>query len=179
MSSPQRTLLVLIVVLFLSGMTLSAAQQDPPKPPDKEPDPKAEKEAPAPDIALPAERRTPKVIAAAEDLIKAEAWNEATLLLQSLLDRKENLFVEVKRNGETHWVSVHREANCLLGSMPAKGLELCAKFMEIVGSSILIEGSALGSSAEASVSPTLTESMPAMQIMSPAWALSASILFSP
>jgi outer membrane protein assembly factor BamB len=72
-------------------------------------------------VTLPTDRSARRRIEVAEDFIKQELWGEAARVLQTLLDTKEDLFVEVTRNGNTHWVSLRREANRLLGGMPPQG----------------------------------------------------------
>lgn len=79
-------------------------------------------------ITLPSDRQAKKRIEAAEDCIKDEDWGNAARLLQALLDAKEDVFLQVRRqdlNGRetVHWTSVRAEANRLIGSMPAHGLQ--------------------------------------------------------
>src|SRR5262249_46301666 len=53
-------------------------------------------------------------------------WGQAARHLQELLKIKEDVFLEVKRDGKSkpQWVSVRAEANRLIGSMPAEGLAI-------------------------------------------------------
>ncbi|MCI0461393.1 MAG: PQQ-binding-like beta-propeller repeat protein, partial [Gemmataceae bacterium] len=79
-------------------------------------------------ITLPTDRDLKKRLEAAEEYIKEEAWGMAARLLQSILDSKEDVFVQVRRKGldgqETiHWASARAEANRLIGRMPLKGVE--------------------------------------------------------
>jgi len=79
-------------------------------------------------ITLPTDNRHKKRLEAAVDYMKEAAWGKASQVLQSLLDIKEDVFVQVTRkdnNGkETYpWVSVRAEANRILGTMPQEGLE--------------------------------------------------------
>jgi outer membrane protein assembly factor BamB len=74
-------------------------------------------------ITFPTDRKARRSIDAAEDFIKEEAWGEAARLLQSLLDTREDVFIEVKRDNASRWTSLRGEANRLLGSMPLKGRE--------------------------------------------------------
>jgi outer membrane protein assembly factor BamB/tetratricopeptide (TPR) repeat protein len=80
-------------------------------------------------ITLPTDRQIKKRLEAAQDdYIKHEAWTEAAALLQSVLNSKEDVFVPVKRKGrdnqeKVHLVSARKEANRLIGTMPASGLE--------------------------------------------------------
>jgi tetratricopeptide (TPR) repeat protein len=56
-------------------------------------------------------------------------WNEAVTALQTILDNKDDFYAQVKQR-DTHgqetvrWTSVKFEANNLLGSMPAEGLDV-------------------------------------------------------
>jgi outer membrane protein assembly factor BamB len=72
-------------------------------------------------FSFPTDRKARRTLEAAEDFIKDQSWGEAAKLLQSLLDTKEDVFVEVKRGETTHWTSLKGEANRLLGTMPAEG----------------------------------------------------------
>jgi outer membrane protein assembly factor BamB len=72
-------------------------------------------------LTLPTDRKAKRSIDVAQDLIKQEKWGEAAVVLQSLLDTKEDLFVEVERNGATHSVSLRGEANRLIGTLPPQG----------------------------------------------------------
>jgi tetratricopeptide (TPR) repeat protein len=65
----------------------------------------------------------------ARDCIKDKAWNDAVTALQSILDNKEDFYVQVKER-DAHGREVSRrtsvkfEANNLLGSIPKEGLEV-------------------------------------------------------
>ncbi len=72
-------------------------------------------------FSFPTDRKARRTLEAAEDFIKDHSWGEAAKLLQSLLDTKEDVFVEVKHGEATHWTSLKSEANRLLGTMPAEG----------------------------------------------------------
>src|SRR6202035_4546990 len=79
-------------------------------------------------ITLPKDREVKKNLEAAADYIKKESWVEACKFVQSVLNRKEDVFVQVKRRGadnqeKVRWVSARAEANRLIGEMPANGLE--------------------------------------------------------
>jgi outer membrane protein assembly factor BamB/tetratricopeptide (TPR) repeat protein len=70
-----------------------------------------------------------QVINVARDCVKDKAWEEAVTALQALLDNKEDHYVQVHdldaQGKETlRWTSVKFEANNLLGSMPAEGMEV-------------------------------------------------------
>jgi outer membrane protein assembly factor BamB len=79
-------------------------------------------------IQLPTDSRLRKKLDAAQDYIKEESWGEASRILQSLLDAEQDSFVPVPgkdANGKPTqtMVSVKTEANRLLGTFPAQGLE--------------------------------------------------------
>jgi outer membrane protein assembly factor BamB len=68
-----------------------------------------------------------QVINVARDCVKDKAWEEAVTALQSLLDNREDHYVQVRDKDAVgkemlRWTSVKFEANNLLGSMPADGL---------------------------------------------------------
>ncbi len=70
-----------------------------------------------------------QVINVARDCVKDEEWEEAVTALQALLDNKEDHYVQVRDRDaagkETQrWTSVKFEANNLLGTMPAAGLQV-------------------------------------------------------
>jgi outer membrane protein assembly factor BamB len=80
-------------------------------------------------LSLPTDRKAKKSLESAEDLIKEEDWTKATYVLQSLLNSKQDLFVEIKRvdaddKESKQWTSIRLEANRLLGTLPPKGLEV-------------------------------------------------------
>lgn len=65
----------------------------------------------------------------ARDCIKDKAWNDAVTALQTILDTKEDYYIQVKRrdsagHDKVRWTSVKFEANNLLGTMPANGLDV-------------------------------------------------------
>jgi len=66
----------------------------------------------------------------ARDCITDKKWDDALTVLQTILDNKEDFYVQVKerdrRTGqeEVRWSSVKFEANNLLGSMPDEGLDV-------------------------------------------------------
>src|SRR5437016_3629444 len=94
--------------------------------------PEAAKEEMTDALSMPTDRKAEKSIQAAQDLIKEEKWGEAASILQKLLESKEDIFVEVERRTKgpdgkeqvtRQRTSLRVEANRLLGTMPAKGLE--------------------------------------------------------
>src|SRR5207249_11444748 len=94
--------------------------------------PEAAKEEMTDALSIPTDRKSQKSIDAAQDMIKEEKWGEAASILQKLLESKEDIFVEVERRTKgpdgkeqitRQQTSLRVEANRLLGTMPAKGLE--------------------------------------------------------
>jgi outer membrane protein assembly factor BamB/tetratricopeptide (TPR) repeat protein len=74
-------------------------------------------------ITFPTDRKAKTSLSLAEDFIKEKSWGEASRILQSLLESKEDVFVEVERNGKPTRTSLWREANRLVGAMPPQGRE--------------------------------------------------------
>jgi outer membrane protein assembly factor BamB/tetratricopeptide (TPR) repeat protein len=74
-------------------------------------------------ITFPTDRKAKTSLGLAEDFIKEKSWGEASRILQSLLESKEDVFVEVERNGKPTRTSLWREANRLVGAMPPQGRE--------------------------------------------------------
>ena len=79
-------------------------------------------------VSLPRDNKMKSRIEAAQDYIKSGDWAEACNVLQKLLEIKEDVFAEIARKGAdgkatTALVSVRTEANRLVASLPAKGLE--------------------------------------------------------
>jgi outer membrane protein assembly factor BamB len=80
------------------------------------------------DVTIPTDRESKRLIQAAQDYIKKKEWQVVCESLQSLLDGKEDSFLEVTTNDAdgkpvTRRVSVRAEANRLIGELPADGLE--------------------------------------------------------
>ncbi|MEY4613888.1 MAG: hypothetical protein RL179_1861 [Planctomycetota bacterium] len=79
-------------------------------------------------VSLPRDNKMKSRIEAAQDYIKSGDWAEACNVLQKLLEIKEDVFAEISRKSAdgkatTALVSVRTEANRLVASLPAKGLE--------------------------------------------------------
>jgi outer membrane protein assembly factor BamB len=83
-----------------------------------------EKKAPEPPIVvtLTTDRKLQTRLDAARDYIDEKDWPKAILLLQSILDGRNDGMVLVKRDGAEHR-SARAEAERMIGSLPAKGLE--------------------------------------------------------
>src|SRR5205823_5617879 len=70
-----------------------------------------------------------RIINVARDCIKDGDWPQAVEALQAVLNEKKDYYVKVSETGAdgkeefSRWTSVKFEANNLLGSMPAEGLE--------------------------------------------------------
>jgi len=80
------------------------------------------------DVTIPTDRESKRLIQAAQDYIKKKEWQVVCESLQSLLDGKEDSFLEVTTNDAdgkpvTRRVSVRAEASRLIGELPADGLE--------------------------------------------------------
>jgi outer membrane protein assembly factor BamB len=135
--SMRRTVAVLLGVAILAGLTFlpSATGQPvlkrPPRPapidglPGEPRDPSEVGNA----LTLPmADKTTKDNVLAAPDYIAAKKWTEAIDLLQRLVDRKEDVFVEVKHKDaggkeSATLVSVRAEGNRLISTLPPEGLE--------------------------------------------------------
>ncbi len=79
-------------------------------------------------ITLPTDTGLKRKIEAAQDYMKEEDWGKAAQILQSLVELKEDMFVQVGRLNKQgvesmQWTSVRAEANRLIGTMPPKGLD--------------------------------------------------------
>jgi outer membrane protein assembly factor BamB len=79
-------------------------------------------------LTLPTDNELKKQIQAAVDYIHEEDWATATRTLQRLVERYQDVFVQLLRNGpdgkeRLAWVSVKSEANRLIGKLPRKGME--------------------------------------------------------
>lgn len=79
-------------------------------------------------IEFPTDPRRKKMIEAVQDYISVEQWEEAATTLQVLLDAPDDVLIEVVRRSEDQKevkvrVSVRKEAERLLGTLPPKGLE--------------------------------------------------------
>lgn len=70
-----------------------------------------------------------QIINVAKDCIKDETWDDACTALQSILDNKEDFYVQVREKDSQgreslRWISVKFEASNLLGSMKDEGLDV-------------------------------------------------------
>lgn len=88
-------------------------------------DPNAENNAA---ISFPTDNKLKRKLEAAQDFIKEELWGEAVDVLQDLLNRIEDVMVQVGRRGPDgkeiqQRTSIKAEANRLLGSLPKPGME--------------------------------------------------------
>ena len=81
------------------------------------------------DVTVPSNRESKRLIQAAQDYIKKKEWRVACECLQSLLEDKQDSFIEIdggtdeKGKPTKRRVSVRTEANRLIGELPADGLE--------------------------------------------------------
>jgi outer membrane protein assembly factor BamB len=79
-------------------------------------------------VTLPVDREARRLMQAAQDYIKKKEWRIASECLQSLLENREDSFLEVESatdegKTEKRRVSVRTEANRLIGELPPDGLE--------------------------------------------------------
>lgn len=79
-------------------------------------------------VTVPTNRESKRLIQAAQDYIKKKEWRIAAECLQSLLEGKEDSFIEIDGKDETgkatkRRVSIRTEANRLIGELPPDGLE--------------------------------------------------------
>src|SRR5438067_4485703 len=79
-------------------------------------------------VTVPTNRESKRLIQAAQDYIKKKEWRVACECLQSLLEDKQDSFIEVEAADDAgkpakRRVSVRTEANRLIGELPADGLE--------------------------------------------------------
>jgi outer membrane protein assembly factor BamB len=134
--SIRRTVAVLLGVAVLAGLTfLPPAWGQPlkrpprPVPIDGLPGEPRDASEVSNALTLPmADKTTKDNILAAPDYIKAAQWAKAVELLQRLVDRKEDVFVETKHKDAagketTTLVSVRAEANRLISTLPPEGME--------------------------------------------------------
>jgi tetratricopeptide (TPR) repeat protein len=95
----SRALVLLVTVLGLVAATQTAAQP----------------------LQLPIDDRARKKLEAAQDYLAIRDWRAAVQVLQEILDREQAVFVETKPG---HIVSARAEAERLLGTLPADGLDV-------------------------------------------------------
>ncbi|MFL5244478.1 MAG: PQQ-binding-like beta-propeller repeat protein [Gemmataceae bacterium] len=79
-------------------------------------------------ITLPTDSKLKQKLEAGRDYIRDEDWDKAFTVLQGLLELREDQYVEMNMTDPSgkarkQWSSVRTEANKLIGTMPAKGLE--------------------------------------------------------
>lgn|SRR5262245_52995183 len=84
------------------------------------------------DLRLPTDSRQTAKLLAATDAVAAQDWDKACQLLQSLLDLKEDVIVEVVRSGKDDkgkrvLVGVRGAASRILGERPPELLEAYQK----------------------------------------------------
>lgn len=80
-------------------------------------------------VKLIEEPKFRQFIQVARDCIKDKAWNDAVEAIQTILDEKADSYVQLREKNAAgqdvlRWASVKFEANNLLSSMPAEGLDL-------------------------------------------------------
>jgi outer membrane protein assembly factor BamB/tetratricopeptide (TPR) repeat protein len=114
-------------LLLLTVLSDARAQR---RPAPKTIEVKAEEEKTFTDaVTVPTNRESKRLIQAAQDYIKKKEWQVAAECLQSLLEDKQDSFIEVdagpddKGKATKRRVSVRTEANRLIGELPPDGLE--------------------------------------------------------
>jgi outer membrane protein assembly factor BamB len=120
-----RVVMASLALLALSRPVPALGQGSGQVPPDGDDRPPAE---PEPVPSLQADAPLVRKLDAARDYLRAQAWAEATHVLQELLDSPEDVVVGVKRAGADgkaalRWTGVRAEAARLLGDLPAGGRE--------------------------------------------------------
>ncbi|MFO0865236.1 MAG: hypothetical protein U0744_11415 [Gemmataceae bacterium] len=80
-------------------------------------------------VKLVEEPKFRQFIQVARDCIQDKAWNDAIEAIQTILDEKADSYVQLREKNAagrqvTRWASVKFEANNLLSTMPAEGLDL-------------------------------------------------------
>jgi hypothetical protein len=148
MSNVRRLMLVLgcVGVLGIATFHGTAAQkQEQPATEAKEPGAREDKkDEEAYGVRPLTDDKGTKKLAAAQDYIKEESWAKAARILQSLLDAEQDSFVQLPHTAPADnqiptWVSVKAEANRLLGTLPAKGLQEYEWLYGPVGATLLKE----------------------------------------
>lgn len=79
-------------------------------------------------VTVPTDREARRLIQAAQDYIKKKEWRVAAECLQSLLESREDSFLEIdgandQGKPEKRRISVRSEANRMIGELPPDGLE--------------------------------------------------------
>lgn len=131
--SSRRAILVLVAAALLGGMALLQVQvkaqkgkEAPSQPNPNQPQAKTEGYNLG-RLSLPKEKSEDlkELLDAAEDRIKEKEWKRACDILQKLVGRKEDVFVERVRQdkqGETKiYVSVKKESQRMIGALPPEG----------------------------------------------------------
>lgn len=131
----RRTLGMLLLAGLLAAGSIVGQLPDAngqPQPPNK--GAKAAEPAKAADraftdaVTVPTDREARRLIQAAQDYIKKKEWRVAAECLQSLLESREDSFLEIdgateQGKPEKRRISVRSEANRMIGDLPPDGLE--------------------------------------------------------
>jgi outer membrane protein assembly factor BamB len=142
LTSTRRALVVLLGVGLLGGLSLwqtlgenrAAAQAvkiarpigpgGVPAGPEEQPESNDQNHV----LTLVTDTRLKEKVEAGREYIKVSDWPKATHLLQGVLDQKQDAFVPITSKGvdgkeQTQFISAKKEANRLIGTMPADGLD--------------------------------------------------------
>jgi outer membrane protein assembly factor BamB len=121
-----------------AGAQGTDAKTDDPENDLEQPAPRAE-----PSLALPTDPSAQRKLKAAQEYINRESWDQATRVLQSLLDGPD-AFLRVRGTGAdgkeiAHWTPLHLEADRLLGTLPASGRQFYELMQGSRAKALLIE----------------------------------------
>lgn len=125
MSSLHRAFVALVFVGLLAvPVAAQTSRDDRPPPPDGD---KPETGFDQP-ITMPTDPKAKKILEAAKEFIEKQDWDQATKILQTRLDAPEDVFILLTRKGADgkevpYFATARKEAERLLGAMPAKGRE--------------------------------------------------------
>ena len=80
------------------------------------------------EITLRTNSRISDMMEAATDYIKGKDWDKGVVVLQQVLDRKEEFYIRLERQGPSGgktlcWICARDEANRLIATLPAEGLD--------------------------------------------------------
>ncbi len=123
---PRSAASLLGLVIVLSALAADGPSKKPPTSPFDEP------AAPAPPFQLATDAKLGQKLEAARDYDAAEDWAKACEVLRGFLNSPEDRFVEAERKGPDGkavkvTVGSRREADRIIGQMPAAGLEVYRK----------------------------------------------------
>jgi outer membrane protein assembly factor BamB len=92
-------------------------------------------------VILPRDRTAERKVARVKEMIQEEDWGNAAKVLQSLLNVKEDVFLQDEKG---RWVSVRTEANRIIGQMPRDGQQFYEQQVGAEARKLLKDGLAAG-----------------------------------